>query len=76
MQDKILEDDEARYETIQACQEKEWEAKCTRCGACCGICARADQAPTVNRRATVNRAFMALELINNRAIDGAFLDAS
>lgn len=31
-----LSDDE-RYATIQACQEKEWEAKCTRCGACCGI---------------------------------------
>ena len=36
MPDKTI-DDNARYETLQACQEKEWEAKCTRCGACCGI---------------------------------------
>ena len=31
-----LSDDE-RYVAMQACHEKEWEAKCTRCGACCGV---------------------------------------
>lgn len=29
--------DEARYKILQEEQERQWEAKCTRCGACCGI---------------------------------------
>jgi hypothetical protein len=29
--------DDARYQLIQSAKHKEWEAKCTRCGACCGI---------------------------------------
>lgn len=29
--------DDTRYEQLQEEQYKAWEAKCTRCGACCGI---------------------------------------
>lgn len=28
--------DQERYQRIQAEQERAWEAKCGRCGACCG----------------------------------------
>jgi hypothetical protein len=29
--------DQLAYEAFQHKQEKEWEARCTRCGACCGL---------------------------------------
>lgn len=28
--------EQERYAQLQKCQQAEWEAKCTRCGACCG----------------------------------------
>ncbi len=37
MDEVSAENDDARYEIVQACREREWEAKCNRCGACCGI---------------------------------------
>jgi hypothetical protein len=30
-------DDEARYRLLQEKQAVDWEARCTRCGACCGV---------------------------------------
>lgn len=32
-----LENDELRYAALQQSQEQLWEAKCNRCGACCGV---------------------------------------
>ena len=29
--------EERRYQALQDRQAKEWEARCTRCGACCGV---------------------------------------
>ncbi len=29
--------DEARYEALTQKQSLAWEAKCTRCGSCCGV---------------------------------------
>lgn len=28
--------DQERYERLQVAQQTQWEAKCRRCGACCG----------------------------------------
>lgn len=28
--------DEERYKALQVKEERAWESKCTRCGACCG----------------------------------------
>lgn len=30
-------DDETRFKNLQEKEEQLWEAKCLRCGACCGV---------------------------------------
>lgn len=36
MQNPSSEPDDVQYHAWQAQSQRQWEAKCTRCGACCG----------------------------------------
>ncbi|MDP2654312.1 MAG: hypothetical protein Q8Q08_09800 [Candidatus Omnitrophota bacterium] len=32
-----MESDDIRYQRLNMRQAEDWEARCTRCGACCGV---------------------------------------
>lgn len=57
-----LDNDDVRYQALTEKQSAQWEAKCTRCGSCCGV---AENDPCENLIALENNTY-ACRVYENR----------